>query len=216
MSSDHRLEEDEPAVVARMDTVARALAAMAAPIRFTVATSASDRAAVYGLRYQVVVEEGWIDASALPEKLERDIFDEDAIHLAGWDGDVLAATARLVLPRADRALPTEDVFGLTVEPRGQVVDLGRGTVARPYRGRGHRTFIALLSTAWLETRARGFTRLCGTTAPSMVPNYEAMGFHVEILGEPRHWWGQERLAIKMDGARCSAETLEGLMRRAGG
>jgi len=196
-----------------MDAVARALVTMASPVRFSVATAPSDLAAIYRLRYHVVVEEGWVDPSALPEQLERDVFDDDAIHLAGWDDRVLAATARLVLPRPERVLPTEDAFGIAIEPRGEVVDLGRGIVGRSHRGRNHRTFIALLAMAWLETRARGYTRLCGTTTPSMVPNYQGMGFHVEIPAGPRHWWGQERLAIKMDGARCSAATLEDLMGR---
>jgi N-acyl-L-homoserine lactone synthetase len=206
----------EHAVLQTMDTVARVLVDRAAPIRFTVATSASHRTAVYRLRYDVVVEERWVPASALPEGLEQDAFDDEAVHLVGWDGEVIAATARLVLPRVGAALPTEDAFGLAIEPRGEVVDLGRGIVARGYRGRGHHIFFALLSMAWLETRARGFTRLCGTTAPSMLPHYSAMGFHVEVLGEPRHWWGDERLPIKMDGARCSAATLEQLAHRAAG
>ena len=206
----------ERAVLQTMDEVARALINRAAPIRFAVATSTPERTAVYRLRYDVVVEEGWVDPSALPEGLEHDAFDEEAIHLVGWDGEVIAATARLVPPRVGAALPTEDAFGLAIEPRGEVMDLGRGVVARRYRGRGHQIFFALLSMAWLETRARGFTRLCGTTAPSMLPHYSAMGFHVEVLGECRHWWGEERLPIKMDGARCSAATLEQLTTRAGG
>jgi len=204
----------EHAVLQTMDKVARLLVDRAAPVRFMVATAASHRTAVYRLRYDVVVEEGWVDPSALPEGLEHDAFDEEAVHLVGWDGDVIAATARLVLPRAGAALPTEAAFGLDIEPRGEIVDLGRGIVARPYRGRGHHLFFALLAMAWIETRARGFTRLCGTTAPSMLPHYSAMGFHVEILGESRRWWGDERLPIKMDGARCSAATLEQLAQRA--
>jgi predicted GNAT family N-acyltransferase len=204
--------EHERRLLQHIDRVAESLVGMASPVRFACATSAAERTAVYQLRYRVAVEEGWIEPAALPDGLEKDSFDDEAIHLAGWDGDVLAATARLVLPHSGERLPTEDAFGITISPRGAVVDLGRGTVARAYRGRGHAVFFALLATAWLETRARGFTQLCGTTAPAMLPHYRAMGFHVDVLGAARVWWGAERLPIQMDGARCSAAVIDQLAR----
>ena len=197
-----------------MDRVAGLLVDMAAPVTFAVASSAADRTAVYRLRYRVACDEGWLEPGAMADGLEKDTFDDDAIHLVGWDGACLAATARLVLPRPGRRLPTEEAFELTIVPPGEVVDLGRGTVAAAYRGRGHGIFFGLLATAWLETHARGFTQLCGTTAPSMLPHYRAMGFHVEVLGETRQWWGHQCAPIKMDGARSSGELLQTLAERA--
>jgi len=196
-----------------MDRVARQLVEMAAPVRFTLASSIGDRTAVYRLRYRVARDEGWLQSDALPDALEKDTFDDTAIHLVGWDDGCLAATARLVVPHPGARLPTEEAFELTIVPPGEVVDLGRGTVEPAYRGRGHGIFFALLATAWLEARARGFTQLCGTTAPSMLPHYRAMGFHVEVLGEPRHWWGHLCVPIKMDGARGCRELLQALAAR---
>jgi GNAT superfamily N-acetyltransferase len=199
-----------PWLLERLDRVARELIARAAPVRFATATSDSDRRGLYALRYRTVVEEGWVQPEALPEGLESDVHDADAVHLIGWDGEVMAATVRLVIPGPDRLLPTEEAFELSVVPRGEVVDVGRGIVAPHYRGLGHATFFGLLAAAWLETRALGFRQVCATIAPSMLPHYRAMGFHVNVLGPSRFWWGQERLPIQLDGTRCSAAALEEL------
>lgn len=213
MTRDERDAGELVRVLECMDRVARDLLDMTAPVRFAVATSVADQTAVYQLRYRVSCEEGWLEPSAAPDGLEKDDFDDRAIHLVGWDDRTLAATARLVLPHPGHRLPTEEAFELTIVPPGEVVDLGRGIVAPAYRGRGHGVFFGLLAAAWLQARAHGFTQLCGTTAPSMLPNYRAMGFHVEVLGEARHWWGDQRLPIKMDGARCSEELLAALATR---
>jgi predicted GNAT family N-acyltransferase len=200
--------------LSRIDHVARALAQAAAPVRFALATSDSERAEIYALRYRTVVAEGWVAPDALPEGLERDVHDDRAVHLVGWDDGVLAATARIAFPSPGVLLPTEEAFELHVAPRGQVADLGRGIVAPQYRGRGHATFFALLAAAWLQVRAHGFARVCGTTAPSMLPHYRQMGFHLEVLGPSRVWWGEERIPILMDATRASAATLEELVKPA--
>ncbi len=197
--------------LARIDHVAAALVRAAAPVRFVRATSDAERAEIYALRYRTVVAEGWVDAAALPDGLERDVHDEHAVHLVGRDGDMLAATARLVFPAATELFPTEEAFDVRLDDRGGVVDLGRGIVAPAYRGRGHVVFFALLAAVWLEARAAGFTRVCGTTAPSMLPHYRQMGFHVDVLGPSRVWWGETRLPILMDGARASTTALEQLV-----
>jgi predicted GNAT family N-acyltransferase len=210
---DRSTEVDPRQLVNRMGRVAHHLLAAAAPVRFTVAMSEADRHALYALRYAVVVDEGWIDPAAVPQGMERDAHDERAVHLIGWDDDVMAATARLVFPSPGERLPTEEAFGLRVAPAGEVVDLGRGVVARPYRGRGHATFVGLLAAAWLKARAQGFVRLCGTSAPSMLPHYRAMGFHVDVLGGSRGGWGGERGPSVMGGTRGSAPALEELAAR---
>jgi hypothetical protein len=49
----------------------------------------------------------------------------------------------------------EDAFGLDVEPRGEVVDVGRLLIAPAHRGdAAHRIWGALFARGWLETRRR--------------------------------------------------------------
>jgi N-acyl-L-homoserine lactone synthetase len=192
------------------DRLARQLVAQAVPVRFAPATSEAEKRAVYALRHRIVLEEGWVESDALPDGIEKDTYDDRALHLAGWDGSVLAATARLVFPSDGCRLPTEEAFAIDVRPWGRVVDLGRGLVTRPYRHRDHRTFLGLLATAWLESHARDFVRLCGATTTVLIERFRAMGFDVDVLGPSRLWWGEERFPILIDAERSAMTALERL------
>src|SRR5438132_2727031 len=85
------------------DAWSRWLLARAAPICFAIAQTPAEREALYRLRYQTAIGRGWVKPEDFPDGLERDPYDERAVHLAGWDGTVLAASVRL---------PTEEAFGL--------------------------------------------------------------------------------------------------------
>ncbi len=158
------------------DELARGMVAAAALLRFCVAQSQEDRQAVYRLRYEVIIERGWAQPEDLPDGLERDEYDDLAIHIAGWDGTQIAATSRIVLPAPDVAFPTERTFEVKIEPHEQVVDMGRQIVARAYSNVQHLVFAALLGQTWLEMRARGFTRVCGDFTPAVTRLYRLMGF----------------------------------------
>jgi hypothetical protein len=179
--------------LARIDTLAFRLIAQARPLRFGVAQSPAELEAVYRLRYRVVIEQDWAQPKAFSNGLERDAYDDRAIQIVGWDGVVPAATSRLVLPLSEQLLPTEDTFGLAVQPVGQVVDVGRVCVAPPYRGMNPCVFWALLAQTWIEMRARGFTEACGALAASIVRMVQSCGLQVEILGAARLVWGKARL-----------------------
>src|SRR5215467_3990112 len=73
-----------------------------------------EREVAYRLRGSAVIDRGWRDASELADGMERDEYDDRAIHVVGWDGDVAMSTGRVVLPPG---LPTEDACDLVVEPR---------------------------------------------------------------------------------------------------
>jgi N-acyl-L-homoserine lactone synthetase len=168
---------------------AQELVAGAAPIRFAVAVSDIELEAVFQLRYQVVMEKGWADGRDLRGTVERDRFDECAVHIAGWDDTAIAATARLVFPAPGERLPTEEEFDLVVEPAGSVVDVGRGIVAPAYRDPRHHMFVALLAACWLQVWDRGFHLMCGDAAPSLLQGYRDMGFDVTLIGPARRHWG---------------------------
>src|SRR5918911_1498498 len=161
-------------LLAWLDGAAQRLLAQAAPIRFGIAGAPAEREAVFRLRFETVVEQGWASPATFPDGLERDGFDERAVHVVGWDGSTLAAAARLVFPEPDQLLPTEQDFHLRVEPSNGVADVGRGIVAPAHRSRDHRVFAALLARCWLEVRARGLHHLCGTASPRRLERYRQL------------------------------------------
>jgi GNAT superfamily N-acetyltransferase len=183
--------------------------------RFTLATTDAERDAAYRLRYQAVVDQGWapvaergrLDAgnpdaegreravrdAAVPG-LERDRYDDRAVHVLGWDGEHAIATGRLVLPPG--SLPTEDVCRIRVEPRGRVADVGRMTVARSYQGPGHGAFTALLARLYLEVRARGYDVACGIMSVRARTLMRLLGLHVEVLGADLEYWGELRAPVR--------------------
>lgn len=193
----------EASVFGRLDALARLLEARAKPVRFDVARSAEERAAVFRLRYQTVLKQGWAEEAEFPEGLERDTYDDEAVLIAGWHGDTLAATARLVFPKPSRPLPIEQEFELSSELPTGVVDLRRAIVAAPYRSRRHTVFAGLLARCWLEVRGQGLHSVCGAANLAWLERYRQLGLPVSILGPPRQYWGEERYPLFLDGVELA-------------
>ena len=74
------------------------------PFDYRVADGDSEREIAYRLRGGAVLDRGWCTADDLPGGMERDGYDDRAIQVIGWDGDVAMSTGRVVLPPG---LPTE-------------------------------------------------------------------------------------------------------------
>src|SRR5262245_21357653 len=117
-------EDDRLSRLVQADELARRLVSHIAPIRIDIARSLAEREATFRLRYQVTLAQGWGQAEDFPDGLERDAYDDEALHLAAWDVSTLAGTARLVFPASDRPLPTESAFDLIIEPWKRVADGG--------------------------------------------------------------------------------------------
>jgi GNAT superfamily N-acetyltransferase len=184
--------------------------------RFTLATTDAEREAAYRLRHQTIVDYGWDrDGNRGRDEVcdpgtghgdernghhsgangrERDAYDDRAIHVLGWKGEEAIATGRLVLPPG--LLPTEDICGIRVEPRGHVADVGRMAVARAYQGAGHGVFIALLARLYLEMRARGYEVACGIMSVRARSLVRLLGLQVEVLGVDLMYWGEPRAPVR--------------------
>lgn len=182
--------------LAQADELARRLVERVAPIRIDIARSMTEQEATFRLRYQVTVERGWGQAEDFPGGLERDAYDDGALHLAAWDASILAGSARLVFPAPDRPLPTESAFDVVIEPQKRVVDGSRTAVAAGYRGRT--LFVALLAACWLQVRARGFEVIAGAASGGVLALHRAIGFSVDVLGPARAYCGEERFPIRFD------------------
>jgi hypothetical protein len=148
------------------------------------------------LRGEEVVARGWRQPDDLKDGLEWDAYDSDALHfIAAADGRVVA-TARLILPRPNRLLPTEEMFGLRIEPFGEVVEGGRLVIARPHRD--PRLLAGLFGIHWLELRARGYRHYCGNATPERLSRYASLGFRSVVLGPPALVWGEWRVPMRLD------------------
>jgi predicted GNAT family N-acyltransferase len=209
------LSGDE-ALLALADAIAGDLVAGAAPVVFRPARAEAERESIFRLRYRTVVQNGWADAASMADGMERDTFDDVALHIGGWDGTDLVACARLVFPDPVRPLPTEEVFGLEVPGGGTAVDVGRGIVEPGHRDGGGRVFTGLLATCWLQLRTRGYATMCGDAAEWLIAAYRDMGFQVQVLGGGRTYWGEHRYPIVIDGTASVRSFLERLRARATG
>ena len=67
------------------------------PFDYRVAADDSERRVAYRLRGSAVMDRGWCMAGDLPGGMERDEYDDRAIQVIGWDGDVAMSTGRVVL-----------------------------------------------------------------------------------------------------------------------
>lgn len=162
------------------------------PLRFAVAESSTELEAVYRLRYQVVTEREWVQPEDFPDGLERDVYDSRSVHIVGWDGDLLVASTRIVLPAPGCLLPVEEAFDVRIAPIGQTAEISRSIVARAYSTIQHRVFKALIVKASLEACALGMTHLCGTHTRSMIRLERMLGCRFTPLGDKKQYWGEER------------------------
>lgn len=177
----------------------------AVPYRLAVASSETDREAVFRLRYRTVVEMGWAKPEEFPDGMERDEDDERSVHVCAWDGDELVGISRVVLPRKGGPLPLESEFDLALDSEG-LVEVGRVVILPQLRGDArHGLLVALFAQAWLEMTARGFTDLISAIPPPLVDLYRSLGFTVLELGGAREHWGEERFPVRFDVISSAAE-----------
>jgi hypothetical protein len=173
------------------------------PFDYRVATD-PEREVAYRLRGRAVLGRGWRSASDLAGGMERDEYDDRAIQVVGWDGDVAMSTGRLVIPPG---LPTEDACGLVVEPRGEVVDVGRMCVAPSHQGLEHAALIGLMCRLYLVMRENGFRVACGMMSAPARALMGLFGLRLEMLGPERTYWNESRAPVRfslMSAARLMA------------
>lgn len=163
------------------------------PFEYRVARDASEREAAYRLRARTVIDRGWCRAVDLPSGQESDEYDDAAIQVIGWDGVLPMCTGRIVLPPR---LPTEEICGIVVEPRGEVVDVGRMCVATSHQSRQHAAFIGLMCGLYAQMRAQGFQLACGMMTPPACALVRQLGLELEILGPKRLYWNEARSPVR--------------------
>jgi hypothetical protein len=163
------------------------------PFDYRVAADDSEREIAYRLRAEAVLDRGWCTPEDLPDGMERDGYDDRAVQVIGWDGQVPMSTGRVVLPPG---LPTEEACGIVVEPRGEVVDVGRMCVARGYQSLEHAAFIGLMCRLYQAMRENGFRVACGMMSAQARSLVGLLGLRLEVLGPPRAHWNEPRAPVR--------------------
>jgi len=165
-----------------------------AGVELGVADTPSDLIAAHRLRYRHASEHGRQSVEGDRDRLERDAYETRALQICAWDGDPLVGTLRLVLPMPAKRLPVEEAFGLTVEPSGEVVDVGPPVLAAALAGdRARRLADGLLAQAWFETRPRGYLVMAASASSRLAERYRALGLDVEVIGRLG-----DRQALRLD------------------
>jgi len=160
---------------------------------YVVAASDAERETAYRLRAGAVLDRGWSTESDLPGGMERDKFDDRAIQVIGWDAGVAMSAGRVVLPPG---LPTEEACGIVVEPRGEVVDVGRMCVARSHQGLEHAALVGLMCRLYLVMREHGFGVACGMMSAPARALMGLLGLRLEILAAERTYWNESRAPVR--------------------
>ena len=181
-----------------IDSAVEAHLARIQTIQFSLARSEAERDAIYHLRYEVVIAQGWAQPDAFPDEREFDSFDPGATHILGRAGSTLAATGRIVFPDSARLLPTEEAFEMKIEPAGRVVGWDRNIVAAGFRGPKYHAFWGLLTTCWQETRRQGYAEVSGILSMQMLQLYHSMGVDFDVIGPGRNHWNEERFPCKLN------------------
>jgi hypothetical protein len=174
------------------------------PFEYRLAVDEAERELAFRLRGKVVVEQGWRAVGELPGGLERDEYDDRALHVVGWDGDLAMSTGRVVLPPG---LPTEEACGIVVDPPGEVVDVGRMCVLPGHQGLEHASLIGLMCRLYLEMRAHGYAVACGMMSARARVLVRHLGLQIEALGAEREYWNERRMPVRFS-LLSNAEVLE--------
>ncbi len=159
---------------------------------YRVAADGAEREIAYRLRGSAVLDRGWCTAGGLPAGMERDAYDDHAIQVIGWDGTVAMSTGRVVLPPG---LPTEEACGIVVQPRGEVVNVGRMCVAHSHQSLEHSALIGLMCRLYLVMREHGFRVACGMMSAPARALMSLFGLQLEILGPERMYWNEPRAPV---------------------
>ena len=184
---------------ASVDVVAREWLDHVRPLRIAVVQSLSELEAVLRLRYRTIVERGWLQPDELPDDgLERDEYDEVAVHVAAWDKELLLGSFRLVFPDGRRPLPTESLFNMRFKHQEALADLSRVVVAKQANVPLHSVLTALLCASWLIFRRRGVSYICASVSTGLLRIYRQIGLDPDVVGGPREHMGEVRYPVVFD------------------
>ena len=169
-----------------LDDVARSIVGRSG-LRFAIADDEGTLSAFLRLRADAAAGRGWVGPA-------RDLYDDCAVAVVGWDGDEVVCGGRIVFP--PDPLPTEVDCGLVVAPPGRVADVGRMVVAESAQQASGGRFMALLAALYLEVHGRGFNVACGMMAANVRALTRFLGLRLEVLGPEREYWSELRAPVR--------------------
>jgi N-acyl-L-homoserine lactone synthetase len=170
------------------------------------------REASFGLRHEVYSRElGFEPVRA--DGLERDAYDERALHylLAHVPSGEWAACVRIVL--AGRGLPFEDVLGSVPLPEGPLGEISRLTVARGFRGGAPSAALGASLTAVAASAEAGLASAVCMMKPSLRRQLRGYGIQFTQLTPLFDYHGRRALFHMAPLAVCRdiAPELQGIL-----
>ena len=154
-----------------------------------VAQTDDERAVAFRLRFEVYCQEcGYLDPTRYPDGLERDVFDDHAVHALAFNGDKeVVGCVRLVLP-VPLGFPTQDYFDESafIDPT-RIGEVSRLIVTPSYRGASKSILLTLAVTLYQESVRRG---LRGWLCTMFVPTwrlFRRMGIPFRLAGDLSVW-----------------------------
>ena len=192
----------------RLDALAGELLAALAPLSFELVRTTADRDAALRLRYECMLEFGWLRPEDYPDGRAADEYDREALLVVGKDGGEAVSSMRVVPPDPVRPLPVERECGIPLRARDGVFEFGRLSVPRRHRpGRSHLLIAGLCARGWIESRARGCVRAISSATPELIDLYRGLGLQVAVLGPAHLYSGEQRVPIEFTGADASTPML---------
>ena len=154
-------------------------------IIYKIALTDEEKNASFKLRYDGYCRDmKGIDEKYCPDGLERDEYDDAAIHFIAIEGDRAIGTLRLIPVRGDK-MPMEEFFMWPNQiPRSQVLEGSRLYVVRDKRG-GASVMAGLFKFAFEYSKSKGYRYWCFASLPVPARIMNKWGWKMWIFGEEK-------------------------------
>ncbi|BCM94126.1 hypothetical protein IAD21_06029 [Abditibacteriota bacterium] len=152
--------------------------------------------ACFELRYRYFVEErGWVAANPDEPGVERDSYDDEAIHVAVQDGNGIAAYLRMLPFRSETGFMIDSEFSGVLSdearqnlPRKDSLELSRLVVRSGFQlqsGMQVHPLELLFKQFYQESKARGFERFYIVVEPGWIRLFARnFGVVFRVMGQP--------------------------------
>ncbi|MBI5742329.1 MAG: methyltransferase domain-containing protein [Candidatus Niyogibacteria bacterium] len=151
---------------------------------------------VFRLRYDVYAEYlRSLPPENYPDKMERDAFDDRAIHFAAYDRGRICGALRLI-PDGERGFLMEENFALPADlDRTKTVELSR-LIGRTRHDKS--VSDKLFAAAYCYSSEQGYRHWIGAWECNLKRFYAMRGWQFELLGEPVEYHNTRVVPVLLD------------------
>ena len=137
-------------------------------------------------RHDVYVDEGYLEAGAVPSGVYTDMFDPIAIQVAAFDPDGNVVGSSRLVPPSSLGFPVDRLFRFepdpTVDP-WSIAEVGRLAVSRNHRGKDRAVCVGLIAMIIHNLHALGVEHWQAFMHPVLWRSLKRLGIPVRRLPE---------------------------------